>query len=86
MCGASLGFDASSLRQVLAELPRPVDMQVELQISAEDLRRATKRMIKKAGGPDGWEASDLMLLPLGFWESAARLWNRALDLGVLPDS
>ena len=79
-------FDSSSLRQVLAELPRPVDTQVELQISAEGLRKATKRMIKKAGGPDGWEASDLVLLPLGFWEAAARLWNRAVDLGVLPDS
>ncbi|OLQ11437.1 Retrovirus-related Pol polyprotein from type-2 retrotransposable element R2DM [Symbiodinium microadriaticum] len=83
---SKVSFDSSSLRQVLAELPRPVDMQVELQITAEGLRKATKRMIKKAGGPDGWEASDLVLLPLGFWESAARLWNRALDLGVLPES
>lgn len=79
-------FDSSSLRQVLNELPRPADMKVELQITAEGLQKATKRMIKKAGGPDGWEASDLVLLPLGFWESAARLWNRALEWGVLPDS
>ena len=52
-------FDPGPLRQVLSELPRPDDIHIDLQVSVEGLRKATRRMLKKACGPDGWEAPAL---------------------------
>ena len=78
-------FDPGPLRQVLAELPRPDDADVDLQITPDGLRKATRRMLKKACGADGWEA-DFLRLPDLFWSAASRLWNRALLLGQLPTS
>ncbi|CAE7228019.1 Ptchd3 [Symbiodinium sp. CCMP2592] len=77
-------FNPEPLRKVLSELPRPVDTQVDLAVSADGLSRATQRMVKKACGSDGWQARDLLRLPVTFWEAAATLWNRALEIGVLP--
>ena len=80
-------FDSEPLQQVLAELPRPEGLKVDLHITAEGLRKAVHKMLKKAGGADGWEASQLARLPALFWTAVARLWNYALELkGLLPSS
>ena len=79
-------FDGEALQQVLSELPRPDPLQVDLHITAEGLRKAMHKMLRKAGGADGWEATDLVRLPEPFWAAAARLWNRVLETGHLPAS
>ena len=83
---ANRQFDGEALQQVLSELPRPDPLQVDLHITAEGLRKAMHKMLRKAGGADGWEATDLVRLPDPFWAAAARLWNRALETGRLPSS
>ncbi|CAE7290680.1 pol [Symbiodinium sp. CCMP2592] len=73
-------FDPGPLRQVLSELPRPLDTQADLQVSAEGLCKATQRMLKKACGSDGWEARDLLRLPPTFWEVTATLTSALVVL------
>ena len=47
-CYVDAQFDSEPLQQVLAELPRPDDLNVELRITAEGLRKAVHKMLRKA--------------------------------------
>eukprot|EP00438_Fugacium_kawagutii_P015483 Skav232944 [mRNA] locus=scaffold1860:13657:17073:- [translate_table: standard] len=46
--------------------------------------KLTKQAAGKAAGPDGWKADQWLLLPEGFYSALSELWNRILDIGILP--
>ena len=71
---------------MLHRVQRPQPCQISLRVDAERLRAHTKAMASKASGPDSWEASDLARLPLGWWEIAAALWNKASETGSIPSA
>ena len=55
-----------------------------MRVTAEQLLRNTKAMASKVGGADSWEARDLAKLPIGWWELASAIWNKAIEQGKLP--
>ncbi|CAE7258440.1 Ptchd3 [Symbiodinium sp. CCMP2592] len=79
-------FPDEAFRKILADIPRPEQQDIALCVSGDALHKATKKMIKRSGGADDWQACDLLRLPMGFWEATAKLWNHALEHGQLPSS
>ena len=55
-------------------------------VTAERLLQNTKAMTTKVGGADSWEARDLARLPMGWWELASAICNKATELGKLPNA
>ena len=76
--------DWSELSRLLQGVRRPQQCQVSMRVTAEQLLRHTKAMASKVGGADSWEARDLARLPIGWWELASALWNKAIEQGQLP--
>ena len=76
----------AELVSMLHKVQRPQPCKISLRVEAEQLRTHTKAMTSKAAGPDSWEASDLAKLPLGWWEIAAALWNKAIETGSIPSA
>lgn len=48
------------------------------------LQCAASKMVGKASGPDGWEASQLLRLPAPFWHALSDLWQCAYECAALP--
>ena len=79
-------FQQAELASLLHKVQRPQRCQLSLRVTAEQLRGHTKTMISKASGPDSWEATDLIKLPMGWWGLAAALWNKAIESGSIPSA
>ena len=69
---AAQGQDWTALSNLLQGVKRP------------QLLKNTRAMSTKVGGADSWEARDLSRLPIGWWELAAAIWNRAIEHGKIP--
>ena len=75
---------AGSVDQVLASHPRIAETPWDMRFRGEDLLNTAKSMTNKAAGPDGWECSAWTHLPTPFWHCFARLWQRVLCTGIVP--
>ena len=56
-----------------------------VELTADELIAAARKGRKRALGLDQWDASSLLLLPRGFWESLSQLWAACLQSGAVPD-
>ena len=72
------------LAGVLATRARLPVLSFDFEFTGEDLLRSAKSMLHKAEGPDQWSCASWVLLPAGFWSALARLWQRVLMTGVVP--
>ena len=82
-CPADRG---QAIDKVLAEVPRIERVQCDVQFSGIALRRAASVMATKAPGPDSWQASSLLKLPIEWWDRLARLWQLVWETGSVPES
>ena len=78
-CSAS-----GDLAGVLATRPRLPALGFGFEFKGEDLLRSAKSMLHKAEGPDHWSCASWVLLPAAFWSAFARLWQRVLVTGTVP--
>ena len=70
---------------LLAELPAPTAGTTSAPtFTASKLKRAAAKMVGKASGPDGWEASHFLHLPEAFWCALGELWQCAFASAALP--
>lgn len=46
-------------------------------IDPEELRNAAAKAAKKAAGPDGWAAKELVRAPTAWWKGVARILEAA---------
>ena len=53
-------------------------------LSGKVLQSLANKATGKAAGLDGWRADHWILLPLGFFDALADLWNHVLVVGRLP--
>ena len=72
------------LAGVLSTRARLPVLSFDFEFTGEDLLRSAKSMLHKAEGPDQWSCASWVLLPAGFWSALARLWQRVLMTGVVP--
>ena len=77
---------ATAIDQVLSEVPRVARVQCDVNFSGSALRRAASVMATKAPGPDSWQASSLLKLPITWWDRLARLWQLVWETGSVPES
>ncbi|CAE7475726.1 L96 [Symbiodinium sp. CCMP2592] len=77
--------DNAAVDHILDQVPRPAAMQdFCFDISGAKLKAAAASMRHKSSGPDGWTAAALTQLPQSWWQFAAALWARCLELGRVP--
>ena len=77
--------DEEPVANLLETMVRPdVGDPVAPSFTGGRLLRAAKKMVGKASGPDGWEASHFLLLPGPFWDALGELWHCAFSCAVLP--
>ena len=73
------------INEILAHVPQPTAFDnFRFEFTGASLRTAVARMRNRSPGPDGWDARSLLWLPRLWWELAASLWSRCLDLGSFP--
>ena len=76
--------DWTELSNLLQGVQRPQPRPVVMRVTAEQLQKNARAMSSKVSGADSWEARDLVRLPAEWWDLAADIWNKSLELGKLP--
>ena len=73
-----------AIREILEEVPQVQPSEIQLQMTALELKEAAKQMINKATGADQWSAKSMLRLPEQWWDGLCRLWNKIIVLGYIP--
>ena len=71
----------AAIDSILAEVPRVDRVQCDVLFTGIALRRAASVMADKAPGPDSWQASSLLKLPISWWDRLAHLWQLVWESG-----
>ena len=72
---------------ILAHVPQPAELRdFRFEFTGANLKAAVAKMRNKSPGPDGWAAKSLLGLPRLWWDWAALLWTRCLDLSRVPQA
>ena len=56
----------------------------EPNFTPANLRSQVRKAVGKAHGPDGWTGDSWSLLPMGFFDALAKLWNVVMKTARLP--
>ena len=79
-------LDIGNLAAFLQDLqPATAAVTWQMNFAGHQLRRRARASKAKAGGLDGWSGALMALLPLGFFDGLAEIWQHIVDgKGTIP--